>query len=102
MYGLDLEDYARVIIKSLILTFICAMFLFGAYYLIRLNINVAYYISDITGIPRDLELTVMSAGFANNIIILLTTFEFGIIIYLVNKITNTKIYNNVAEFVINL
>ncbi len=73
-----------------------------AIYLVHTNINFAYYISDKLEIPRDLSITTMSAGFANNIIIILTVFEFGFGIWLVNKITNTTIYDNIKNFLINL
>lgn len=96
------RDYVSIILKTLILTLIFVSLLVGAFYLIHSNINFAYYISDALDIPRDLSLTVMSAGFANNIIILMTVFEFGFGFWLVNKLTKTTIYDNVKDFVINL
>lgn len=96
------KDYVSIILKTLIITLIFAPLLIGVFYLMNSNINFAYYISDVLNIPRDLSLTVMSAGFANNIIILTTVFELGVGFWLVNKITKTTVYDNVREFIINL
>lgn len=99
---MSFKDIIRVIIKTIILTVIFVPLFIGIVYLLNSNINFAYYISDTLDIPRDLSLTVMSAGFANNIIILMTVFEFGFGFWLVNKITKTTVYDNIKEFVINL
>ena len=96
------RDYISIITKTLILTLIFTPLLIGVFYLMNSNINFAYYISDVLDIPHDLSLTVMSAGFANNIIILMTVFELGVGFWLVNKITKTTVYDNVREFIINL
>ena len=98
------RDYIGIIVKTLILTLIFTPLLIGLFlfYLMNSNINFAYYISDVLDIPRDLSLTITSAGFANNIIILMTVFELGFVFWIVNKITNTTIYDNVKEFIINL
>ena len=96
------RDYVSIILKVLILTLIFAPLLIGVFYLMNSNVNFAYYISDTLDIPHDLSLTVMSAGFANNIIILMTFFELGFGFWLVNKITKTTVYDNVRKFVINL
>ena len=99
---MDFRDYVGVVLKSIILTLVIAPLIIGGVYLVYSNINIAYYISDTLNIPRDLSITAMSAGFANNIIILLTVFEFGFGVWLINKITKTTVYDNVKEFVINL
>jgi len=99
---MEFRDYVGVVLKTVILTLIFVPLLIGGVYLVHSNINIAYYISDALDIPRDLSLTVMSAGFANNIIILMTVFEFGFGLWLVNKLTKTTIYDNVKDFVINL
>lgn len=96
------RDYISIILKTLILTIIFVPLLIGILYLMNISINFAYYISDTLYIPRDLSLTVMSAGFTNNIIILMTVFELGFGFWLVDKITKTTVYNNVREFIINL
>lgn len=85
MYELTVEDFIRIVVKSILLTMIIAPLFIGLFYLIHINIEFAYYISDITNIPRDLTLSVASAGFANNIIILSTVFEVRLIIWLFNK-----------------
>lgn len=102
MYDLTIGDFIRIVVKSLLLTMIIAPLFIGLFYLIHINVDFAYYISDITNIPRDLALSVMSAGFANNIIILSTVFEIGLIIWLFNKISHTGIYKNIKYFIISI
>ena len=99
---MEFRDYIRIVSKTLILTLIFVSLLIGAIYLVNSNINIAYYISDKLDIPRDLSISVMSAGFANNIFIIMTVFELGFAIWVGNKITKTRVYDNVREFVINL
>lgn len=100
MMYLDFKDYVFVALKSLLATMIVVPFLLGIGFLIKTNIDFAYYISDVNGILRDLTLTVMSLGFANNIIVLMSVFEFGVIYYLFNKLK--KVYINLWKFIINL
>ncbi len=96
-----LEDYIYIFIKSLLITTILVLVIIGLVYIIDFDYNFAYYISDITGIPSDLSLTMMSAGFANEIILLMLTIEFGFIIYFIDKIAETKMYNKLKTFVLN-
>lgn len=96
-----LEDYIYILIKSLLITTILFLIIIGLVYVIDFDYNFAYYISDITGIPSDLSLSMMSAGFANEIILLMLTIEFGFIIYLIDKIAETKMYNKLKTFVLN-
>lgn len=102
MVRLDIEDILVIVLKSLILTAIFVPLLIGLFYLVHINIGFAYTISDKLDIPRDLALTPMSAGFANNIMILSTVFEFGFTIWLITKLSKTHIYKNIKNFVINL
>lgn len=87
---LDFKDYIRITLKSLLATIIVVPFLLGICFLIKTNIDFAYYISDTNGIPRDLALIAMSLGFANNIIVLMSVFEFGVIYYLFGKLKKQK------------
>lgn len=96
-----LEDYIYILIKSLLITTILVLAIIGLVYIIDFDYNFAYYISDITGIPSDLSLSMMSAGFANEIILLMLTIEFGFIIYFIDKIAETKMYNKLKTFVLN-
>lgn len=96
-----LEDYIYIFIKSLLITTILVLIIIGLVYIIDFDYNFAYYISDITGIPSDLSLSMMSAGFANEIILLMLTIEFGFIIYFIDKIAETKMYNKLKTFVLN-
>ncbi len=102
MLYLSIGDIFRAIAKSVIITIVFVSLLLIGYYLMNINVNFAYYISDALDIPRNLSLTIISAGFANNIIILMTIFELGFSIWVGNKITKTRVYDNVKEFVINL
>ncbi len=96
------KNICGIFLKAIILTSVFVSLSLLGFYLIHNNVNVAHYISDTLNIPRDLSLTVMSAGFSNNIIILMTVFEFGFGIYIVNKFTNTQFYDNIKNFIINL
>lgn len=102
MYELTIGDLFRIVFKSILITLLVAPLFVIAYYLVHININFAYYISDVTNIPRDLSFTMVSAGFANNIIILSSVFEFGIGCWLINKLTKTKLFNNIKNFIENL
>lgn len=96
-----LEDYIYILKKSLLISTILVLVIIGLVYVIDFDYNFAYYISDITGIPSDLSLSMMSAGFANEIILLMLTIEFGFIIYFIDKIAETKMYNKLKTFVLN-
>lgn len=96
-----LEDYIYILIKLLLISTILVLVIIGLVYVIDFDYNFAYYISDITGIPSDLSLSMMSAGFANEIILLMLTIEFGFIIYFIDKIAETKMYNKLKTFVLN-
>lgn len=96
-----LEDYIYIFIKSLLITTMLVLVIIGLVYIIDFDYNFAYYISDIMGIPSDLSLSMMSAGFANEIILLMLTIEFGFIIYFIDKIAETKMYNKLKTFVLN-
>lgn len=96
-----LEDYIYILIKSLLISTILFLVIIGLVYVIDFDYNFAYYISDITGIPSDLSLSMMSAGFANEIILLMLAIEFGFIIYFIDKIAVTKMYNKLKIFVLN-
>lgn len=96
-----LEDYIYILIKSLLISTISVLVIIGLVYVIDFDYNFAYYISDITGIPSDLSLSMMSAGFANEIILLMLTIEFGFIIYFIDKSAETKMYNKLKTFVLN-
>ena len=102
MYSFDLEDIIRIFLKAIILSFIFAILLVLLTYLIKLNIYVAYYISDILNIPRDASITTMSFGFANNIIFLITVLECGLCTRLFYKIINTSTYEDIKDFIVNL
>ena len=99
---MGLKEYTNVLIKSLLLAIIFLIVLTGLYYLISFDYNFAYYVSEITGIPSDLSISIVSAGFANNILIIMVTVEFGLTCYLIERISKTNTYNKIKTFVSNL
>ena len=94
MYELSIGDLFRIVFKSLLVTLFIAPLVFLGVYLVHINTNFAYYISDVTNM--------VSAGFANNIIILSSVFEFGLGCWLIIKLTKTKLFNNIKNFIENL
>lgn len=50
------------------------------------NVSIAKSICSLTNIPYDLALSVMSAGFGNNIIILLSVVEIILIVLFIEKL----------------
>lgn len=102
MYYLDFKDYVRIVLKSLLVSLIIVPLFLGICFLVKTNIDFSYFVCDLCDIPRDLAISVMSIGFANNMIFLLSVFEFGVIYYLFNKIKNSKFYTIVWEFMTNL
>lgn len=102
MYYLDFKDYVRIVLKSLLASLIIVPIFLEICFLIKTNIDFSYFVCDSCDIPRDLAISVMSMGFANNMIFLLSVFEFGVIYYLFNKIKNSKLYTIVWEFMTNL
>lgn len=102
MYKLYFEDYVYIIVKSLIISLIVCFIMFLMFNLIDFNFSVASSICRITGIPSDLALTVMSAGFENNIIIVMFSFEILFLTFLIDYISNTRLFNNIKDFIDNL
>lgn len=102
MYRLYFEDYVFIVIKSLITSFIVFLIMFMMFNVIDFNFSVASSICKITGIPSDLSLTMMSAGFENNIIIVMFSFEILFLIFLIYYISKTRLFNNIKDFIYNL
>ena len=102
MYRLYFEDYVFIVIKSLITSFIVFLIMFMMFNVIDFNFSVASSICKITGIPSDLSLTMMSAGFENNIIIVMFSIEILFLIFLIDYIGKTRLFNNIKDFIYNL
>lgn len=102
MYKLYFEDYVYIIIKSLIMSLIVCLIMFMMFNLIEFNFSVASSICKITGIPSDLSLTMMSAGFENNIIIVMFSFEILFLVFFIDYIGNTRLFNSIKDFIDNL
>ena len=49
-----------------------------------------------------MAISITSAGFANNITILMTIIESGLFLYFISKIEKTHVYKKVREIIINL
>ena len=82
--------------KKIIFIFIKTIFLLflvtGISFLIKSNIQFANYICEITKIPKDFAITTISPGYANEIIFILTVFEVGIILIILQKINNYSFF----------
>lgn len=102
MYKLYFEDYVYIIIKSLIMSLIVCLIMFMMFNLIEFNFSLASSICKITGIPSDLSLTMMSAGFENNIIIVMFSFEILFLVFFIDYIGNTRLFNSIKDFIDNL
>ena len=102
MYKLYFGDYVYIIIKSLIMSLIVCLIIFLMFNLIEFNFSVASSICKITGIPSDLSLTMMSAGFENNIIIVMCSFEILFLTFFIDYISKTRIFNSIKDFIDNL
>jgi len=102
MCKLYFEDYVYIIVKSLIISLIVCFIMFLMFNLIEFNFSVASSICKITGIPSDLSLTMMSAGFENNIIIVMFSFEILFLVFLIDYISNTRLFNSIKDFIDNL
>ena len=97
MLFLDAKDYIIITLKTLVFTILLVLLLSISIF----NVDFANYVCDITEILRDLALTMTSLGFRNNMIVVLSVFEFGIFYFLYGKIKKTKLYNKFFEFLIN-
>ncbi|MBO5096075.1 MAG: hypothetical protein J6B98_04295 [Bacilli bacterium] len=102
MYYLDFEDFIVILFKSIIFSIIITALIIGGMYLIDVNFNFANYICNVTQIPYNLTLSVAGAGFGNDIFILMTVAEAGILGYLVYEVMQTRIYKTIYKFVVNL
>ena len=87
---------------SLIISFIVCLLMFLMFNVIEFNFSVASSICKTTGIPSDLSLTMMSAGFENNIIIVMFSFEILFLIFFVDYISKTRLFNSIKDFIDNL
>lgn len=83
---LTLKDLFRMFFNSLLITLVVALFIT----LISRNIEFANYLCNTMNIPKDFAITIVSPGFANEIVILSTISELGIILYIYFKIINNK------------
>ena len=96
---MSVKDYILCFIKSFLQTSMIVILSLGILYVIRINLKFANYISNITGIPSDMSI---SAGFVNNIVILMSTMEIVLFVYLFQKIMKTSFYEKTRSFIVNL
>ena len=87
MLFFDAKDYIIITLNTLVFTRLLVLLL----PIRSFNVDFANYVCDITEIPRDLALTMTSLGFRNNMIVVLSVFEFGIFYFLYGKIKKNKI-----------
>lgn len=102
MCKLYFEDYVYIIVKSLIISLIVCFIMLLMFNLIEFNFSVASSICKATGIPSDLSLTMMSAGFENNIIIVMFSFEILFLTFFIDYISKTRLFNCIKDFIDNL
>lgn len=86
MYYLNFKDYVVIFFKSAIMTLCISPILL----LPLLNCKFAIWLCNYLEIPYDFCLTMMSPGFALEVVIVLSFFEFIIGCYLVDKLKNNK------------
>lgn len=94
---LTFKDFLFICIKSMFITLVFTIIFIGLLNLVNLNIQFANYVCEITHIPKDFTITVMSPGYANEIVILLTVFQIGILLYIINVIIKNPILCNLYE-----
>lgn len=99
---MNLKKNIFIILKLTILLLLCFLTIIGIIYLLKFNFNIADYISYISGIPRDMAISIASFGFVNNIVILMSVIETVLCIYISYKIVNTSTYKNIKNFMLNL
>ena len=76
------ENRTLIICESILI--ICSSILFSPY-----NRTITDTICKATQVPYDLALTATSAGFGNNIMILLSTFEIVLVVLFIEKLVPT-------------
>ena len=101
MYYLDLKERAIIIFKSFVSALFIVLPILGFIFLVKANFDFSDYVCNITKIPRDLTLTVMSLGFRNNMVVVLTVLELLIFCYIFGMIKKTKIYIKFYEIFVN-
>lgn len=85
------EDRILIILESIFIA--CSIVLLFPY-----NNMIASFICRTTQIPYDLALSVTSAGFGNNIIILLFVIEIILLVYFIEKFIPTCIERLVWDY----
>lgn len=83
---LTIKDFIRAMFKSVLIV----GFIVISTILIDRNIVFANYLCNTMGIPKDLSITMMSFGFANEVVFLSSLFEIGIILYIYFRIINNR------------
>ena len=91
MYYLDFKDYVRIVLKSLLASLIIVPIFLEICFLIKTNIDFSYFVCDSCDIPRDLAISVMSMGFANNMIFLFMKWVINIIFMWYNYLHKSKL-----------
>ena len=99
---MTVKDYLYIVFKSAFFTFLITPIIIALLYLSEFNFTFSAYICRISGIPKDLCLTIMSPGFQNNIIILLFVLEIVLIWYIIDIISKTNLFYRFNEFLQSL
>lgn len=101
MFYLDYKDFLIIVIKSFVLSIIIVSLVIGISFLLKFNYDLANYVCSITKIPQNLAITPVSLGFRNNLIVVISLSQLGIIYYIYEKLKITCIYKKIYNFLIN-
>lgn len=93
MYYLNFKDYVIIVFKSLIMTLCISPVLLLPFVNLKLAILFCNYLE----VPYNFCLTIMSPGFALEVVIVLSFIELMVGSYLVDKIKNIKIVKTIYD-----
>ena len=93
----DLSDYLYMIIIGLIKTIIIVGGIIFVGNLFIFNHSLGITIADALEIPHDLALTITSFGFVNNVTVVFSVFELGLIAFVINRLNKLAFFNKVFD-----
>lgn len=103
MYYYDFKDFLYIVLTSIVKTMIYLMFTFIIYGIILFNHSLGISIADSMSIPYDMDLTITSLGFVNNVTVVFTVFELIFIGYIISKLNKNKrmnrLFTNFCDFI---
>lgn len=91
---LEFIDYLCLLTKSIIYTMFLFITIYIMMFFINVDINLANMVCNTMNIPKDLTLTVVSPGFANEFVLILLFFETIVVSYLGIMLSKNKFLND--------